>query len=110
MSGLDRLIQAEFNGDAVTAILEIAREYGVAVAYLDRKCFEGRVQSRRGRQRPLTESEWRRVADWLPEKYDNWVGNTRGPTEARVPDEFLDHALGEVGIEPPAPDEPWWQG
>jgi hypothetical protein len=92
--------------DAVEAIKDIARLYGVAVAYLDRKSFESYVEDHR--EEGLTEAEWERIKDFDTE-YDEFVDNTPGPTGARVDTEFIQYWLDRKGI-PSLDGEKWTSG
>lgn len=103
---LEAVIASEFGGNATFAMLEIGRHYGIAIAYMRRDAFEELVSEHRGDDRPLTDGEWDTIKSSLDE-YDNFVDNTRGPTERLVPSEFIRHLLQINFIEPPAPDDPW---
>jgi excisionase family DNA binding protein len=61
-TALDVFVQNHFGGDAVAALLAVARQFGIGVAYLDRRYFEHHL-ARRGH--PLTDEEWKRIASEL---------------------------------------------
>jgi len=98
-----RFVSDNYGRAAVLAIQDIARVCGVAVAYLDRSCFDDRAEDRRGTA--LTDGEWNKVRDFESE-YDEFVDVTPGPTGNHVSNEFMDYWLDECGI--PGPEGERW--
>jgi hypothetical protein len=85
------------------AIRDIARLYGIAVAYLDRKVFDSYLDDHLSR--PLTDEEWARISNFDSE-YDEFVDATPGPTGSDVSSEFIRYWLNKHGI--PGPDGEKW--
>lgn len=57
---------AAYHGDATVALLDLARQAGIAVHYLDRAALEAELG------RPLTDIEWQRARPLL-DGYDEWL-------------------------------------
>jgi len=76
----------QFDGDATAAMLSIARQFGIAVAYLDRSVFEGHVG------RPLTDDEWSRIGAET-EDYDEAVCDALD-----LNSDFINEVLGNAGF------------
>lgn len=67
-SELVRQLIAEHKGDATVALLAVAFEAGIAVAYLDREYIEGSLGK-------LSDEEWEAVRPYLSE-FDEWLTNS----------------------------------
>lgn len=96
---LHRFIRDYYPGgygrNPLAAIHHIARLYGIAIAYLDRRSFEHHIQERRGI--PLTEGEWARISDF-EDAYDQFVETTHAPYGNTVDSEFMNHWLDKHEI------------
>lgn len=92
--------------DALQAILDIGRLYGVAVAYIYRDNFDQFAKEER--ETPLTEEEWGRIAGHLDftEDYDEFVANVHNGDDGYVHNSFMRQVMDDVGI--PGPDGEKW--
>lgn len=79
-------VNDHFGGDYTQAILALARQGGVAVAYLDREYFETWLE-----RDDLSDREWNAIASEL-EDYDEWV--SYGDTNA----DYNFHVLDKAGF------------
>lgn len=85
------VITQDYEGDAESALWDLAAEFGVAVAFLDREWFEGWTEDRRGVG--LTDAEWEAVKPRLKD-YDERV------LKSWVPDDFTRDVLRSAGVLP----------
>lgn len=88
---ISAFVDGEHGGDAAGAILAIARQYGVAVAYLDRHWFEEYLSDELG-GKPFTDEQWGRIEPHL-EDYDEHVGDTDDLNY-----EFVRSVLNKAGL------------
>ncbi len=113
MNDRDRLTRAReaitgvveaHEGNALLALLEIARLHSIALIYLNRIAFEDFVDVQRPGQ-PLTAEEWGRI-ERLLYSYDAFVEGFKGRDEVCAPVAFMRWRLDHNNA--PGPDGQKW--
>lgn len=83
------LVNEFFDGDYTAALINLASQGDIAVAYLDREWITAWME-----RDELTDDEWDEIRTEL-DSYDEWVSNTDD-----VNSDFIQTLLTERGFEP----------
>lgn len=103
---VQQFVSERFGGNALDALIAIANQYEIAIAYVERDTFEFFVEDERGE--PLTDEEWRAVAAGIDfgSEYDEFTAGIENGDDGYIHNSFMRQALDDAEV--PGPDGGKW--